>query len=165
MGGAVTGNVQYAELAEQLSVVSAVKRELGRVLPPDCPPATAAVLAILQRHGEMRMSKLAELLGVDMSVTSRHVAHVAERGWIDRTPDPLDGRSRLLRLTPEGERVLADNSVRYTDMLAAVLADWPDEDVAQLTELLARLRSSFGDCRPRAHLSHTPFVITRTTTD
>ncbi|WP_443078321.1 MarR family transcriptional regulator, partial [Streptomyces sp. SP17KL33] len=39
------------------------------------------------RHGEMRMSKLAELLSVDMSVTSRHVAHVAERGWIERLPD------------------------------------------------------------------------------
>jgi DNA-binding MarR family transcriptional regulator len=161
----VTGNAQYAELARQLSEVGVVKRELGRVLPPDCAPATAAVLITLHRHGEMRMSRLAELLGVDMSVTSRHVAHVAERGWIDRTPDPLDGRSRLLRINPHGERVLADASDRYTETLAVLLADWPEGDVARLSELLARLRDSFGDCRPRAHPHHTPLMTTRTPAD
>ncbi|GAA3300959.1 hypothetical protein GCM10020295_43040 [Streptomyces cinereospinus] len=91
---------QYEELARQFSAFGAVKREMGRALPPDCPSGSAAVLTLLGRHGDMRMSRLAELLSVDMSVTSRHVAHVAERGWIERSPDPADKRSRILRLTP-----------------------------------------------------------------
>ncbi|WP_344583262.1 MarR family transcriptional regulator [Streptomyces lunalinharesii] len=142
---------QYEELARQLSAVGAVKREMGRILPQDCPPASAGVLTLLDRHGEMRMSQLAELLAIDMSVTSRHVAHIAERGWIEREPDPADKRSRLLRLTPKGRELLAELAERYTQTLARYLDDWTDTDVGHLIELLARLRTSFGDCRTRAH--------------
>lgn len=150
---------QYEELARQLSAVTAVKRGLARSLPDDCPAGSTAVLALLDRHGEMRMSRLAELLAIDMSVTSRHVAHAAERGWLERHPDPLDGRSRLLRLSPVGARVLTEVSERYVERLARVLTDWPDSDVGQLNTLLARLRTSFGECHPPGHGRDT---ITRT---
>nr|WP_202487584.1 MarR family transcriptional regulator [Streptomyces sp. SID8354] len=148
-------------MARQLSAIGAVKREMGRMLPQDCPPASAGVLTLLDRHGEMRMSQLAELLAIDMSVTSRHVAHVAERGWIAREPDPVDKRSRLLRLTPSGRAVLAELAERYTQTLARYLDDWTDTDVGHLIELLARLRTSFGDCRIRAAHHESP-AATRT---
>ncbi|MGY5046834.1 MarR family winged helix-turn-helix transcriptional regulator [Streptomyces sp. 900105755] len=138
---------QFEELARQLSAVGAVKRDLGRILPPECPTGSAAVLTLLGRHGSMRMSKLAELLAVDMSVTSRHVAHVAERGWIERSSDPADKRSRILHLTPAGETTLVELSRRSTELLAERLGDWSDEEVDQLIRLMTRLRESFGDCR------------------
>lgn len=140
-----------AELARQLRVVVGVGREVGRALPPETPPSTVAVLTVLGRYGEMRMSRLAEYLDIDISVTSRHVAYLAERGWIDRTPDALDKRSRLLRLNPHGEKVLAAASDRAAEVLAAHLNDWSDDDVDLLSGLLDRLRLSFGDCRPRPH--------------
>ncbi|MFI5805700.1 MarR family winged helix-turn-helix transcriptional regulator [Streptomyces sp. NPDC051561] len=138
---------QYEELARQLSAFGAVKRGLARILPLECPPASAAVLTLLDRKGEMRLSGLAELMAIDMSVTSRHVAHVAERGWIDRSPDPGDKRSRILRLTPAGKAVLDDLSRHTTDFLAETLGDWSDDEVGQFNAMLARLRDSFGDCR------------------
>ena len=107
---------QYEELVRQFSAFGAVKREMGRILPSDCPSGSAAVLTLLSRHGDMRMSKLAELLAVDMSVTSRHVAHVAEYGWIERSPDPADRRSRILRLTPAGLAQVEELSRRTTRM-------------------------------------------------
>ncbi|MGW2960682.1 MarR family winged helix-turn-helix transcriptional regulator [Streptomyces sp. NPDC001220] len=137
---------QFEELARQLSAVGAVKRDLARILPHECPAGSAAVLTLLGRFGSMRMSKLAELLAVDMSVTSRHVAHVAERGWIDRSPDPADKRSRILHLTPAGEATLRDLSRRSTELLTERLGDWSDEEVDQLIRLMTRLRDSF-DCR------------------
>ncbi|NGO79994.1 winged helix-turn-helix transcriptional regulator [Streptomyces sp. YC504] len=151
---------QYGELARQLSGVSAVKRDLARVLPADCPPGSAAVLTVLDKHGEMRMSRLAELLAIDMSVTSRHVAHVADRGWIDRDPDPGDRRSRILRLTPAGKQRLDELGERYTQALAHCLSGWSDDEVGQLNALLAKLHASFGECRgstPRLqHLAEPP---------
>ncbi|MGC9537099.1 MarR family winged helix-turn-helix transcriptional regulator [Streptomyces sp. UG1] len=141
---------QYEELVRQFSAFGAVKREMGRTLPSDCPAGSAAVLTLLARHGEMRMSRLAELLAVDMSVTSRHVAHVAERGWIERSPDPADRRSRILHLTPAGEDRVLEMSRRTTQLLAERLGDWSDDEVAQLTRLMARLRASFDDCRTPA---------------
>ncbi|KUM79784.1 MULTISPECIES: MarR family winged helix-turn-helix transcriptional regulator [Streptomyces] len=140
---------QYEELVRQFSAFGAVKREMGRVLPSDCPAGSAAVLTLLNSHGDMRISKLAELLAVDMSVTSRHVAHLVERGWIERSADPADKRSRILRLTPAGVAQVDSLSRCTTRMLAERLSDWTDDEVAQLTRLMARLRSSFDEQSPR----------------
>ncbi|MEU0950383.1 MarR family transcriptional regulator [Streptomyces canus] len=138
---------RYEELIRQFSAFGAVKREMGRMMPSECPSGSAAVLTLLGRYGDMRMSKLSELLAVDMSVTSRHVAHVAERGWIERSPDPADKRSRILRLTPAGRSLLDQLSRRTCHMLAERMSDWSDDEVAQLTTLMARLRASFDDTR------------------
>lgn len=136
---------QYEELTRRLSAVSAVRRQLDRSLPGGCSGVTAMVLSLLDRHGDLRIGTLAELLAVDMSVTSRHVTHLAERGWIDRSPDPADRRSRILRLTPDGRARLAELSDRAAELLALRLSDWSDEDVRRLTRLLSRLRASFDD--------------------
>ncbi|GAA3068515.1 MarR family transcriptional regulator [Streptomyces roseofulvus] len=138
---------RYEDLARAISAFGAVKRGLARVLPGDCQGGSAAVLALLKHHGAMRMSRLAELMAVDMSVCSRHVAHTVTHGWVERLPDPADGRSRILRLTDEGVAMLAELDRRVTEAFARHLAEWSDDDVALLTTLLARLRDSFGDCR------------------
>jgi DNA-binding MarR family transcriptional regulator len=155
---------QFEELARQLSAVGAVKRDLGRILPSDCPGGSAAVLTLLGTHGDMRISKLAELLAVDMSVTSRHVAHVADRGWIERSPDPADKRSRILRLTPAGHEQLDELSRRTSHLLAERLSDWSDDDVALLIRLMTRLRASFADCRSAPARSPAPVVVAEETT-
>jgi DNA-binding MarR family transcriptional regulator len=143
----MAGRAQYEGLMRQFSAFGAVKRELGRMMPADCPSGSAAVMTLLERHGAMRMSKLAALLAVDMSVTSRHVAHAAERGWIDRSPDPADKRSRILHLTPAGLARLDELSRRTTEVLAHRLGDWTDEDIGQLIRLMSRLRADFDDSR------------------
>ncbi|MFI6407889.1 MarR family winged helix-turn-helix transcriptional regulator [Streptomyces sp. NPDC050548] len=150
---------QYEELMRQFSAFGAVRRELGRILPSDCPSGSAAVLTLLGRHGAMRMSRLAELLAVDMSVTSRHVAHVADRGWIERSADPSDKRSRILRLTPSGQVRLDELSRRTAQLLADRLSGWSDDEVGQLIRLMARLRADFGDCRS-THTAQPPPVET-----
>ncbi|CAL9489597.1 MarR family winged helix-turn-helix transcriptional regulator [Streptomyces sp. enrichment culture] len=137
----------YEELVRQFSAFGAVKREMRRLTPPECPSGSATVLALLGRHGDMRMSRMAELLAVDLSVTSRHVAHAADRGWLERLPDPADKRSRILRLTPSGRDRLDELFRHTTRLLAERLADWSDDDVTLLAHLMARLRDSFDDCR------------------
>jgi DNA-binding MarR family transcriptional regulator len=147
---AMADREQCVELAHQLRATFAVSREIGRRMPPETPLTAVMVLSALDQHRELRMSGLAELLDIDMSVTSRHVAYGVERGWIDRAPDPLDRRSRLLRLTQSGTEMLRASSDLAAAVVADHLADWPDEDVTRLSALLARLRTSFGDCRTAA---------------
>ncbi|MFJ4712793.1 MarR family winged helix-turn-helix transcriptional regulator [Streptomyces sp. NPDC088785] len=147
----------YDELARQLSAFGAVKRDMARILPHDCPAGSAAVLALLKRYGDMRMSRMAELMAVDMSVASRHVAHTADRGWIERRPDPADRRSRILTLTAEGHAQMDELDARTTELLAERLSDWSDDEVNQLIALMTRLRDSFGDCRTTA--SRTPLPV------
>ncbi|QNP71724.1 MarR family transcriptional regulator [Streptomyces roseirectus] len=153
------GQAQFEELARQLSAFGSVKRDLERVLPADCPGGSAMVLGLVGRYGEMRMTHLAELLAVDMSVSSRHVAHLVERGWIERAADPADKRSRILRLTPEGRLKLAELSRRSVAMLAERLGDWDERDVAELVRLLTRMRAEFGECRPGRQRQSEPLPV------
>ncbi|MEU2424059.1 MarR family transcriptional regulator [Streptomyces sp. NPDC007851] len=147
---------EYEELMRQLGAVASVRRELGRVLPDGCSNGAATALALLGRDGDMRIGRLAELLAVDMSVTSRLVAHLAARGWLDRSPDPADRRSRILRLTAEGRARLAELSDRTAEELARRLSDWSDDDVRRLTGLLSRLRAGFDDPRPERNTRAEP---------
>ncbi|MFD7652130.1 MarR family winged helix-turn-helix transcriptional regulator, partial [Streptomyces albidoflavus] len=138
---------QYEQLARQLSAIGAVKRGLARVLPNDCPPGSIAVLNLLDLHGEMRMSRMAELLAVDMSVTSRHVAHVADRGWLDRSPDPSDRRSRILRLTPEGKLLLTELCGAERREQGAHNEKVGDVEMEELIKRLGRPREGVGEWR------------------
>lgn len=147
MGRVVAEPNRYENLARQVSAIGAVKRGMARSLPADCPSGSAVVLALLKHDGDMRMSRIAERMAVDMSVSSRHVSHAVDRGWVERLPDPADRRSRILHLTAEGREKLDELDRRLTAMLTRNLADWSDDDVELLTTLLARLRDSFGDCR------------------
>ncbi|NGO67435.1 MarR family winged helix-turn-helix transcriptional regulator [Streptomyces boncukensis] len=160
----MAARAQYEELARQISAFGAVKRGMARGLPADCPPASAAVLTLLRQHGELRTSQLAELMAIDMSVMSRHVAHVVDLGWVERHPDPLDGRSRLLCLSERGRRLMDELSEYVVVTLEEHMGDWGDADVAQLTALLRRLRESFGDCRARTHPHQSPRQPHETTT-
>lgn len=135
---------QYEELARQLTTVGVVRRGIHRVLPSDCPGGATTVLTLLGSHGDMCVGKLAELLACDMSVTRRHVAYVAARGWIERLPDHEDRRSRTLRLTPAGVCRLEVLSRLSIGLLADRLSSWTDEEVGQLIGLMARLHASFS---------------------
>ncbi|MFD7294103.1 MarR family winged helix-turn-helix transcriptional regulator [Streptomyces sp. NPDC059897] len=155
----------YDELARQMSAFGAVKRDMARILPHDCPTGSAAVLTLLKRYGDMRMSRMAELLAVDVSVASRHVAHVADRGWIERHPDPADKRSRILSLTDKGSKQMEVLNERSTQLLADRLSDWSDDEVDQLIALMTRLRDSFGDCRTTGSRATVPQAATEPTTE
>ena len=65
----------------------------------------------------------------------------------DSSPDPADKRSRILHLTPAGRTQLDELFRRTTQLLAERLDDWTDDEVGRLTQLMTRLRDSFGDCR------------------
>ncbi|MGW1626070.1 MarR family winged helix-turn-helix transcriptional regulator [Streptomyces sp. NPDC002172] len=147
---------EYGELVRQLGAVGSERRELGRILPDGCSNGAATALALLGRDGDMRIGRLAELLAVDPSVTSRLVAHLAARGRLDRSPDPADRRWRILRLTADSRVRLAELSDRTAEELARRLSDWSDDDVRRLTLLLARLRAGFDDPRPAQNTCAAP---------
>jgi DNA-binding MarR family transcriptional regulator len=140
----------YDELLTQLSAMGAVVRSFKRELPGDTPAACLGVLVALQRCGDLRLGALAEQFGVDQSVISRHTAELEQRGLATRTPNPRDGRSWYLRLTPAGEQAIDEARVRLREVLAETLEDWTDEEVTELSGLLARLRTSFDTRRGRA---------------
>jgi DNA-binding MarR family transcriptional regulator len=55
----------------------------------------------------MPIGALAARLGVTQQATSKAVADLERRGYVERTADPADARARIVRLTARGEAVVA----------------------------------------------------------
>jgi hypothetical protein len=82
----------------------------------------------------------------------------------DRSPDPADKRSRILRITPAGRAKLTELSERYTVALAHHLGDWSDDEVDQLSASSpASARASATAVRP-ARRRERPYARVRATT-
>jgi DNA-binding MarR family transcriptional regulator len=140
----MASEVSCRQLLARLGDASMVIKTVRRDLPPGSPRAGLSLLMEMRHRGELCIGELRGLLGVGPSVVSRHVADLEARGWVERVPNPQDGRSWYLRVTPEGERAVEESLTRAGHLLAATLDDWTDEEIAELSGLLARLRRSFA---------------------
>lgn len=70
----------------------------------DLRPSHFALLQQLRPEGA-RVTELASLAQMTKQSMGALVDYVEERGYIDRVPDPRDGRAWLVRLTPRGREV------------------------------------------------------------
>jgi DNA-binding MarR family transcriptional regulator len=131
-------------LVRQLYGLGMVKREISRHALAELGSQGFTALAVIQVDGPLRVSEVADLLGVDLSVASRQVAALVCEGHVERRPDPRDRRAQLVAATPAGARVLEVSHQRMAAVFTRVLADWPDEDVVALTGGLQRLREDFA---------------------
>jgi len=100
--------------------------------------AAYLLLVHLVKDGPRRPGALAEAVHSDPSTVSRQLAQLVKAGLVVRTPDPGDGRATLIAATDEGRRVFEENRRIRNESLAALLADWPEAERADLTRLLGR---------------------------
>ena len=131
-------------LVRQLYGLGMVQRDIGRHAMAELGTQGFHALAALQVHGPLRVSDVAQRLGVDLSVASRQIAALAAEGYVERREDPQDRRAQLVAVTPPGRKVLRESHRRMVAGFTRVLEGWSDEDVNALTGGLERLREDFA---------------------
>ena len=77
-------------------------------------PTRRAALEVLGRRGEQTVGGLAQALGVELPILSRHLAVLREAGLVTHKQA---GRNRLYRLEPEPLRELVDWAAIFSDSL------------------------------------------------
>lgn len=100
------------------------------------------VLYHLSTDGPLRTSQLADLLGLDPSTTSRHVAGLERSGHVERVADPDDRRAWLVEASPAGVRAFEDTRALRNALVERVLADWEPAEVDAFAAALARFNDS-----------------------
>jgi DNA-binding MarR family transcriptional regulator len=95
-------------------------------------PTAAAALATVERHGPLTPSELAEIERVKRPTATRTLRVLGEAGLVERAPDPEDGRSALVSITPAGRDRLRRLRGRKNAYLARRMRDLPAEDVEAL---------------------------------
>jgi DNA-binding MarR family transcriptional regulator len=106
-----------------------------------------ASYGVLERVGALapvRLSDLAQELGVDVSTVSRQVQALEQKGLVDREPDPVDGRAMLLQLTRKGKAVRSKVQTAWQGTIAGALVDWKPDDITRFAALLDRFASDLA---------------------
>lgn len=106
--------------------------------------AQCKVLAYLQRNEGISQVRLAELTDTDPMTLARILERMEGDGWIERRPDPADGRARQLFLRPSAAPLLRE-MWRISDRARAdAMAGLTAADRAQLMSLLDRIHSNLN---------------------
>jgi DNA-binding MarR family transcriptional regulator len=111
-------------------------------------PSHQVVFASLGRAGT-RLTALAERAGMSKQAMGQLVDDLERQGYVERVPDPDDGRAKIVRLTRQG--------ALFMDDAAEVVSDIWQEYAALLgPQELARLQRRLDQLLDRARDDRTP---------
>lgn len=139
--------------------VQALRAEVQRfvrgfgLLAPDTTPCgkplstshAHALMVLLDAHGAadgLAQQTLVGALGIDKSNVARLCARMAKAGHVEQVVSPLDGRSRLVRLTAKGARLARQVDDASRSLFARVHAAVPTSERAHLRRALATLNEA-----------------------
>jgi DNA-binding MarR family transcriptional regulator len=94
------------------------------------------------------MSALARHLCVSLPTVSKSVDMLVRRGWLERWVDKHDRRQTMVRLTPDGRRVLASIKKRTQSLVGQSLGGLTASEREQLvavTRMLSRVLATAGE--------------------
>ncbi|MEM9350596.1 MAG: MarR family winged helix-turn-helix transcriptional regulator [Pseudomonadota bacterium] len=89
------------------------------------------------------VSDVAAELEVDASTASRLVESAVSNGYAERTPNAVDRRKSVLKLTTKGRNMLVSARAGREHLLAEVTANWDSDDIETLAALLNRIHDDF----------------------
>lgn len=108
-------------------------------------PTLTAALATVERHGPLTPSEVATRERIQRPTATRLIARLGEAGLVGRTPDPADGRSALVAVTPEGRALLERQRTEKDAYLARRLATLDAADRATLARAATILERLLED--------------------
>jgi DNA-binding MarR family transcriptional regulator len=100
------------------------------------------VMSMLERHGELSMSGIAEALDVSLSNATGLVDRMEERGLVERARVPDDRRVVLVRLTDAGRSALEEIEVFRDEAVGRIVDQLDERQLTRLATTLADLRAA-----------------------
>ncbi|HEY2674133.1 MAG TPA: MarR family winged helix-turn-helix transcriptional regulator [Rugosimonospora sp.] len=127
------------------SVARALRHQSRLTLTPwDMTPSQSRALAVLMRHGPMRLSDLADHLRIAPRSATEVVDDLSSRGLAERRADANDRRATLVALTDAGTTTGAAIRVAGQAEADRVFGSLSEHDRATLSRILRELRSAIG---------------------
>ncbi len=130
-------------------VMQAGRRFRSRHPEDEVDPSSFPLAKQLMCHDAMRVSDLATRLGLDASTVSRQIKQLEDKGMVERTTDPADGRASLVQISASGEEIMLSAFRRRYERIRAALAPWTESDRHKLQVLLTRLAQDLAAASDR----------------
>ncbi len=132
-------NSQLDEIAEGLPQRSSELSRLFLTRTSVCVSRTEVGVLRKLRAEPRRITELAAEERVTQPAITLLVNRLTERGWVQRIPDPTDGRAVLVSLTESGEEVFERLRAEYRALLHEEMASLEDGEVETLAAAVAIL--------------------------
>jgi DNA-binding MarR family transcriptional regulator len=133
----------YGRLAQELTLLLRVMKGLhARVVEESDLPFEVAgsfVLGRLAVLGPVRLTQLAQELGLDPSSVSRQVSSLERHGLVTKEKDESDLRAQRLVLTEQGHAAVVALREGRARELERLLPGWSERELDDLTTALSRL--------------------------
>jgi DNA-binding MarR family transcriptional regulator len=100
------------------------------------------VMWLLQHHGDLPMSRVAELLDVSFSNATGIVDRMEERGLVERVRVPDDRRVVLVRMGERGRQALEETEAVKQDRLQAILGHLDEIQLDRVATALDDIRAA-----------------------
>jgi DNA-binding MarR family transcriptional regulator len=109
----------------------------------DLPLSRYEPMRVIARRGSCRVNDIATELVITIGGTSKLIDRIEASGHCRRRPNPQDGRSSIIELTPSGRRLLAKASMALEDELTGRLgAVLSPRILQQFAASLTKLRAA-----------------------
>jgi DNA-binding MarR family transcriptional regulator len=100
------------------------------------------VMWLLQHHGDLPMSRMAELLDVSLSNATGIVDRMEERGLVERVRVPDDRRVVLVRIAAGGKAALEETEAFKQDRLQAIIGHLDGVQLERVATALDDIRGA-----------------------
>ncbi|WP_030332863.1 MarR family winged helix-turn-helix transcriptional regulator [Streptomyces sp. NRRL B-1381] len=99
------------------SIIDALHRDLAEHGHPETRPVYGFALQAVGRDGAA-IGEIGRRLGVSKQAAGKTVEKLEGLGYVERAPDPADGRRTLIRLTPHGVDLLTRSAEGFDRLRA-----------------------------------------------
>ena len=151
-----SADLQRDAVALQAAIAELVRvyqfRDRDRICCHDISVTQCYALETLVDQAPMRLSALAERLFLDKSTTSRVVATLVKKGYVDQRADDADGRAIALHVTASGKRLYRRITDDLVEQQKQLLQDL-DPDVRDAVVNVIRGLARAADSRFRSGVS------------
>lgn len=102
------------------------------------------LMTLLETHGPLPMSRVAELLGCGLPTATGIVSRMEERGLVERQHQAEDRRVVTLSLAHQGAAEIRQLQLGRRQRMATAVAHLSDEEREQLLASVRALRAAFN---------------------
>jgi DNA-binding MarR family transcriptional regulator len=102
------------------------------------------LMTLLETHGPLPMSRVAELLGCGLPTATGIVSRMEERGLVERQHDSEDRRVVTLSLSNEGAVEIRELQLSRRERMATALTHLSEVESEQLLASVRSLRAAFN---------------------
>jgi DNA-binding MarR family transcriptional regulator len=103
----------------------AVKEMFGRMADagfPDVREGHGCVFGVVDLEHGSRLTDLAERSGLTKQAVGEAVAELEQKDYVERVPDPADGRAKIIKLTPRG----VDAALTGRRLFSEIESEWAE---------------------------------------